>query len=86
MPTISKFYGILIRMFFNDHAPPHFHAEYGEFKAVVDIQELVVIEGSLPRRAQQLVLDWAELHQQELLEDWRLCMAKEQPRQIAPLQ
>ncbi len=86
MPTISKFYGILIRMFFNDHAPPHFHAEYGEFKAVVNIQDLTVMEGSLPRRAQQLVLDWAELHQQELLEDWRLCMAKEQPRQIAPLQ
>jgi len=86
MPTISKFYGILIRMFFNDHAPPHFHAEYGEFKAVVNIQELTVMEGSLPRRAQQLVLDWAELHQQELLEDWRLCVAKEQPRQIAPLQ
>ncbi|MDQ5933878.1 MAG: hypothetical protein QG574_1176 [Cyanobacteriota bacterium erpe_2018_sw_21hr_WHONDRS-SW48-000092_B_bin.40] len=86
MPTISKFYGILIRMFFNDHAPPHFHAEYGEFKAVVNIQELTIMEGSLPRRAQQLVLDWAELHQQELLEDWHLCMAKEQPRPIAPLQ
>ena len=86
MPTISKFYGILIRMFFNDHAPPHFHAEYGEFKAVVNIQELSIMEGSLPRRAQQLVLDWAELHQQELLEDWHLCMAKEQPRPIAPLQ
>jgi len=86
MPTISKFYGILIRMFFNDHAPPHFHAEYGEFKAVVNIQELTIMEGSLPRRAQQLVLDGAELHQQELLEDWHLCMAKEQPRPIAPLQ
>jgi hypothetical protein len=73
-------------MFFNDHAPPHFHAEYGEFKAVVNIQELTIMEGSLPRRAQQLVLDWAELHQQELLEDWHLCMAKEQPRPIAPLQ
>jgi Domain of unknown function (DUF4160) len=86
MPTISKFYGILIRMFFNDHAPPHFHAEYGEFKAVVNIQDLTVMEGNLPRRAQQLVLDWAELHQEELLEDWRLCMAKEQPKPIAPLQ
>jgi hypothetical protein len=86
MPTISKFYGILIRMFFNDHAPPHFHAEYGEFKATVNIQELAVMEGNLPRRAQQLILDWAELHQQELLDDWNLCQAKEQPRQIAPLQ
>jgi hypothetical protein len=86
MPTISKFYGILIRMYFNDHSPPHFHAEYGEHKAIVAIEQLTVTEGRLPRRAQQLVLDWAELHQQELLEDWRLCMAKEQPKQIAPLQ
>jgi hypothetical protein len=73
-------------MFFNDHAPPHFHAEYGEYKAVINIQELSIMEGGLPRRAQQLVLDWAELHQQELIEDWRLCVAKEQPKQIAPLQ
>ncbi len=73
-------------MYFNDHAPPHFHAEYGEFKAVVDITMLSITDGSLPRRAQQLVLDWAELHQQELLEDWQLCVAKAQPKQIAPLQ
>jgi hypothetical protein len=86
MPTISMFYGIVIRMFFNDHAPPHFHAEYGGCKATVDIKELTVIEGNLPRRAQQLILDWAELHQEELLEDWQLCMAKQQPHQIAPLQ
>jgi len=86
MPTISTFYGILIRMFFNDHHPPHFHAEYGEFKAIVNIQELSITEGSLPRRAQQLVLEWAELHQDELMLDWQLCQAKEQPKQIAPLQ
>lgn len=86
MPTISSFYGILIRMFFNDHAPPHFHAEYGEFKAVVDKERLSVTEGVLPKRAQQMVLDWAKVHQAELLEDWRLCMAKEQPKQIAPLE
>lgn len=86
MPTICMFYGIVIRMFFNDHAPPHFHAEYAGCKATVDIKELRILEGSLPRRAQQLVLDWAELHQEELLEDWRLCVAKQQPHQIAPLQ
>jgi len=85
MPTISAFYGILIRMFFNDHAPPHFHVQYGEFKATVDIQSLSVSTGQLPRRAQELVLDWAELHQQELLEDWQLCMDKQQPKQIEPL-
>lgn len=85
MPTISMFYGILIRMFFNDHAPPHFHVEYGEFKATVDIQSVTVASGTLPRRAQMLVLDWAELHQAELLEDWRLCMDKQHPNPIEPL-
>jgi hypothetical protein len=85
MPTISAFYGILIRMFFNDHAPPHFHVQYAEYKATVDIEPLKVASGELPRRAQELVLDWAELHQQELLEDWRLCMDKQQPNPIAPL-
>lgn len=55
------------------------------FKATVDIQALTVSSGQLPRRAQELVLDWAELHQQELLEDWQLCMDKQQPKQIEPL-
>jgi hypothetical protein len=85
MPTISAFYGILIRMYFNDHAPAHFHVEYGEYKATVNIATLALADGVLPRRAQELVLDWAELHQEELLEDWCLCMAKLQPKSIAPL-
>ena len=85
MPIISTFYGILIRMYFNEHAPPHFHVQYAEFTATVDIQSLTVSTGQLPRRAQELVLDWAELHKQELLEDWRLCMDKQQPKKIEPL-
>ena len=85
MPIISSFYGILIRMFFNDYAPPHFHVQYAEHKATVDIQTLIVLSGQLPRRAQELVLDWAALHQEELLNDWRLCMEKQQPNAIAPL-
>ena len=85
MPTISTFYGIFIRMFFNDHAPPHFHVQYAEYKATIDIQKLEIDDGELPRRAKELVLDWAELHQQELLDDWQLCMNKQQPRPIAPL-
>lgn len=85
MPTISAFYGILIRMFFNDHAPPHFHVQYAEHKATVDIGTLTVASGSLPRRAQELVLEWAALHQLELLENWQLCMDKQQPNPIAPL-
>lgn len=86
MPTISVFYGIIIRMFYDDHAPPHFHAEYGEFKATVDIQSLQVLDGRLPRRALELVLDWAELHQTELLADWNLCQQQQPPRKIEPLQ
>lgn len=85
MPTISIFYGILIQMYWDEHAPPHFHAIYGEFKATVDIRYLTISEGSLPRRATQLVLDWAELHQQELIEDWDLCQSKQQPKPIEPL-
>jgi hypothetical protein len=59
MPTISTFYGILIRMFFNVHAPPHFHARYGEFEATIDIATRAIIEGQLPRRALNLVQEWA---------------------------
>jgi hypothetical protein len=72
-------------MFFNEHSPPHFHVEYAEFKASVDIQTLEVIEGKLSRRAQELVIDWAELHQQELLEDWELCRQHMEPKKIEPL-
>lgn len=85
MPTISTFYGILIKMFFNDHVPAHFHAEYAEFKATIDIEKLKIIEGQLPRRALELVLDWAELHKAELIEDWSLCQTKQQPKKIEPL-
>lgn len=86
MPTISSFYGILIQMFFKDHAPPHFHVKYGEFKAMIDINTLSLLDGKLPRRALNLVLDWAELHQAELKEDWRLCEEMQNPKPIAPLE
>jgi hypothetical protein len=85
MPTISVFYGIIIRMFFDEHAPPHFHAQYGEYKAIIDIQKLELMDGKLPRRAMELTLDWAELHQAELLEDWELCHRHLQPNKIEPL-
>jgi hypothetical protein len=86
MPTISSFFGMLIQMYWNDHAPPHFHCVYGEYEALIDIRNLQVIEGELPRRALNLALDWAELHQAALLEDWELCRAKQRPRPIAPLE
>ena len=85
MPTISMFYGILIQMYWDEHALPHFHAIYGEFKASVGIRSLQIAEGNLPRRAIQLVLDWAELHQAELLLDWDLCQVKQMPKPIDPL-
>ena len=85
MPTISVFYGIMIRMFFADHPPAHFHALYGEFQATIDIEGLRVLEGRLPRRALELVLDWAELHKKELLDDWQLCRNQQQPLKIDPL-
>lgn len=85
MPTISVFYGIVISMFFDDHLPPHFHAKYAEFKGSIDIQQLKMNQGDLPRRALELILDWAELHQAELLTDWRLCQEKQAPHKIEPL-
>ena len=86
MPTISAFFGILIRMYFNDHPPPHFHALYNEFEAVIEIETLLILEGSLPRRAMGLVLEWAEVHRNELLADWDLCRAHAQPFKIDPLE
>jgi hypothetical protein len=85
MPTISAFYGLLIRMFFNDHAPPHFHARYGEFEATIDIGTLSVIKGELPRRALELVQEWAMIHKAELLDNWRLCRENAPPGKIEPL-
>jgi hypothetical protein len=86
MPTISTFYGILIRMFFNDHAPPHFHARYGEFEATIDIATLAVLQGQLPRRALNLVQEWAMIHREELWLDWQLCRANTRPNMVEPLQ
>lgn len=85
MPTISSFYGILIQMFWNDHAPPHFHALYAEHEALIDIRTLEVIEGAVPRRALSLILEWAQQHREELMEDWKLCERRQSPKKIQPL-
>lgn len=85
MPTISVFYGIVIQMFWGDHAPPHFHAVYGEFEATFDLRDLRVLRGSLPRRAMALVLEWAAEHRNELMEDWGLCSRMQPLNQIEPL-
>jgi len=85
MPTISAFYGILIQMFWNDHAPPHFHALYAEHEALIDIRTLEILEGEMPRRALALILEWAQEHRAELMEDWQLCERNQQPKKIRPL-
>ena len=87
MPTISMFYGIIIRMFCapKEHNPPHFHAYYQEYKALIDIDTCEVIEGNLPKKQLKLVLAWAELRKEELLADWTLAMNSELPFKIDPL-
>ncbi len=86
MPTISMFFGIFIRMFYDDHAPPHFHAEYGEFKAKIAIDTLEIVEGHLPNRVIGLVFEWAAMHRNELRADWELCISKQPPKRISPLE
>jgi uncharacterized protein DUF4160 len=85
MPELSRFLGIVIYMYHRDHAPSHFHAEYGEFEITVDI-ESGVVTGKFPRRALNLVLEWYTLHQRELAEDWRLAQQKLPLKPIAPLE
>ena len=85
MPEISRFYGIIISLLYNDHAPPHFHAVYGEYEASFTIKDLKLMSGDMPRRAVSLVLDWAELHQEDLLKDWELARSKKPLFKIEPL-
>jgi hypothetical protein len=85
MPTISRFYGILIQMYFGDHVPPHFHAIYAEYEALIDIRTFAVIRGELPNRAMALVLEWAQQHRDELLRNWNLCVQNQIPADIRPL-
>jgi hypothetical protein len=85
MPELSRFYGIVIKLFFDDHPPPHFHATYGEHEALVRIEPLGVIAGTLPPRAMGLVIEWASLHQPELKGAWERARNLETPDKIAPL-
>ncbi|MGK5087211.1 DUF4160 domain-containing protein [Bdellovibrionota bacterium FG-2] len=86
MLTISQFYGIVIQMFYDDHNPPHFHAVYGEFEILVAISPIRILEGNIPGRVKSMVLEWAALHQTELLQDWSLCEKKQKPSDIPPLE
>ena len=86
MPEISRFFGIVIAMFYADHQPPHFHARYGQNRAIIGIDGLSILEGHLPPRALGLVMEWAALHQAELRADWELARRQAPLREIAPLE
>ncbi|MDJ0755781.1 MAG: DUF4160 domain-containing protein [Ardenticatenaceae bacterium] len=85
MPQISRFFGIVIYMYFNDHAPPHFHAEYAGDEAVYTIETLETLRGQLPRRAHSMVVEWASLNRYELMDNWHRARRMEALEQIDPL-
>ena len=76
MPKISQFLGITIKMYFNDHNPPHFHALYGDDEAVFSIDPIEIINGKLPARVAWLVIEWAELRKKDLEKNWALLREK----------
>jgi len=86
VPEISRFFGIVVRMFYDEHPPPHFHVEYAEHRAVIRIDTIEVSRGTLPRRALALVAEWALVHREELRDDWRLAEEGRPLRAIEPLE
>jgi hypothetical protein len=85
MPTISRFFGILIQMYFDDHNPPHFHAKYGETEALIGIKDFALLEGKLPSKVLGIVVEWASIHQEELLQNWQLATQNQSLNKIEPL-
>ncbi len=86
MPEISRFFGIVIRMYYNDHQPPHFHAHYGEHQAEINIETFEILNGKLPQRVLGLALEWAALHRDELRADWERARNEQTLEPIAPLE
>ncbi|MBF0461417.1 MAG: DUF4160 domain-containing protein [Magnetococcales bacterium] len=85
MPVFSRFFGIVIFMHWNDHQPPHFHAKYSDFEAMIGLDG-AVLEGSLPRRAMALVMEWRTLHQRELQDNWDRVRLRQPLNNIDPLE
>jgi hypothetical protein len=85
MPEICRFLGIVIYMLYDDHKPPHFHAEYGEYKVTVEILT-GVIDGRFPRRALRVLMEWHEIYREALLEDWDLASRHQPLKKIPPLE
>jgi hypothetical protein len=86
VPEISRFFGIIIFMYFNDHAPPHFHVRYGEQRAIVGIESLTLLQGKLTPRALGLIIEWAATHRDELLRNWEQARLQQPLNRIAPLE
>ncbi len=86
MPEISRFFGIIILMFYDEHAPPHFHARYGSDNVAIEITSFRVLAGKLPSRALGLVIEWASQHQEDLMLNWEAVRNDRPPKKIPPLQ
>lgn len=86
MPEVSRFFGIVIRMYFDEHLPPHFHAIYGGSEAQVGIDSIKILEGKLPHRAASMVIEWAALHQRELINNWERLRNDQPILKIRPLE
>lgn len=86
MPTICVFYGITIRMYYDDHNPPHFHVFYGEFAAKIAIDTDEMLAGQLPARVLALTREWANINRLDLMENWRRCQSHEQLLALTPLE
>lgn len=85
MPEVSRFFGIVIRIFFSDHDPPHLHADYGGHEALIEIETLAILRGELPRRALAMVLEWGVIHREELRRNWLLARSGKPVEPITPL-
>ncbi|MBL8041386.1 MAG: DUF4160 domain-containing protein [Nitrospira sp.] len=86
MPELCRFFGIIITMYYDDHAPPHFHVRYSDYKAIMGIDSLMLLDGYLPPRALGLVAEWGALHRDELREDWSLAEQRAPLKKIRPLE
>ena len=85
MPELSRFLGIAILMYFDDHNPPHFHVRYNDYRAIFSIKDLTLLEGELPPRVLGLAMEWAGLHKNELLENWEMVQKTGKYFKIEPL-
>jgi hypothetical protein len=86
MPEISRFLGMIITMYYNDHPPPHFHVRYNKQKAIIDLNNLSILQGKLSPRVLGLVVEWATLHQAELIENWERAKNQQPINKIEPLE